>query len=106
MEALPACCFETASCGTMLQTRSGVGSLAWTSPIATLEGAGRGRNIGTAPGMRAYRGYFYVLQRGSPCLDAGALGDKDSIRWPSRYRNGVRADTGAYGGAGGVGWRK
>ena len=63
-------------------------------------------NIGTVPGMRAYRGYSYVLQRGSPCIDAGARGDKDSIRWPSRYRNGVRAEMGAYGGAGGVGWRK
>ena len=61
-------------------------------------------NIHADPMFRSYRGFDYVLQPGSPCMDTGT-GANDGIPWsrvsPGYGRHNRQApDMGAYGGPG------
>ena len=61
-------------------------------------------NLDEDPRYRVFRGYGLGLSPGSPCIDAGEATLSDGIQWPSFYRNGQRADMGAYGGPLGEAW--
>ncbi len=60
--------------------------------------------IDAYPRFTNYRGYYYLLRKGSPCIDAGDPSIEDGIEWPIWYANGPRSDMGAFGGPGNVGW--
>ena len=80
----------------------------WGNPTVTysdVEGgwAGEG-NINADPLFRTYHGFDYLLQRASPCIDAGDPAIEDGFDWPNSYNNAPRSDMGAYGGPGNVNW--
>jgi hypothetical protein len=61
------------------------------------------------PLFMTYKGYDYLLNDGSPCIDTGDPSIEDLIydwhpRWPNWLTNGERSDMGAYGGAMNKGW--
>jgi parallel beta-helix repeat protein len=89
------------------------------SPIVTysdMQGGYPGvGNIDANPLFFTFIGFDYFLGPGSPCIDAGIpytsmhAPTVDGIsdwhpRWPNWLPNGTRADMGAYGGPGNVGW--
>lgn len=60
-------------------------------------------NLAGDPALTTWHGYEYLLAPGSPAIDAGDPTGTDRIydrhpRVPAIYRNGSRADMGAYGG--------
>ncbi|MAE69436.1 MAG: hypothetical protein CME06_03085 [Gemmatimonadetes bacterium] len=61
-------------------------------------------NIDADPLFTEYLEWTQVLAPGSPCIDAGPLGEQDGIPWPGYYPNGPAADMGAYGGEGAAAW--
>ena len=66
-------------------------------------------NIDADPLFRSWGRYDYLLDAGSPAIDAGAPSRLDAIydshpRWPKWHHNGERSDMGAYGGGGSRGW--
>jgi hypothetical protein len=61
-------------------------------------------NIDADPLFVTFHGFDYLLNRGSPCIDAGDPAIEDGRAWPVWYNNGLRSDMGAYGGPGNVGW--
>jgi predicted outer membrane repeat protein len=66
-------------------------------------------NINVDPMITNHFGFPALLRPGSPCVDAGDPSESDSIYdqtpgWPEWYRDGVRADMGAYGGRGNGQW--
>jgi hypothetical protein len=60
--------------------------------------------IDADPLFTLFRRFDYLLNRGSPCIDAGDPALEDGFDWPQWYSNGSRSDMGAYGGPGNVGW--
>jgi hypothetical protein len=60
--------------------------------------------IDADPVFMSFRGFEYLLRRGSPCIDGGDPGIEDGIDWPAFYNNNPRSDMGAYGGPGNTGW--
>lgn len=76
--------------------------ISWSNVQFGWEGVG---NIHEPPGWIRWRQWRYVPRPGSPSIDAGSPADGDGHGWPLSYRNDPgRADQGAYGGPGGVGW--
>ncbi len=82
-------------------------------PIVTysnVEGGYPGEgNIEADPFFLRYKGFDYLLDVDSPCIDTGDPSIEDGIsdwhpRWPDWYPNGARSDMGAYGGPGNKGW--
>lgn len=66
-------------------------------------------NIDADPRFMTYKGYDYLLNVTSPCIDTGDPSIEDGIsdwhpRWPDWLPNGSRSDMGAYGGPGNKGW--
>jgi hypothetical protein len=66
-------------------------------------------NIDEDPLFMSYKGYNYLLDAGSPCIDAGDPSIEDLISdwhpdWPNWLPNGSRSDMGAYGGPGNKNW--
>jgi hypothetical protein len=68
-----------------------------------LSNPGKG-NIDSDPLFFYMRGYDYLLLRDSPSIDAGDPLSEDGFEWPEFFGNGLRADMGAYGGPGNLGW--
>jgi hypothetical protein len=76
-----------------------------TVNYSDIEGGWEGEgNIDADPFFVSFRGFDYLLRKGSPCIDAGDPAMEDGGEWPVWYNNGPRADMGAYGGPGNVGW--
>ena len=80
---------------------------ALNTPVVTysdVEGGYSGTgNINANPKFATYQGLEYVLNAGSPCIDAGDPTMSDQVHdshplWPPQVPNGQRADMGAYGG--------
>jgi hypothetical protein len=64
-------------------------------------------NIDADPLFMMYKGYDYLLESGSPCIDTGDPSINDGFKyWTTSmpYESGPRSDMGAYGGPGNVGW--
>jgi hypothetical protein len=66
-------------------------------------------NIDEDPLFMTYKGYSYLLDAGSPCIDAGDPSIEDLIYdwhpdWPKWIINGARSDMGAYGGPDNKNW--
>jgi parallel beta-helix repeat protein/predicted outer membrane repeat protein len=63
------------------------------------------------PLFMTFKGYDYLLDVDSPCIDTGDPTIEDGIsdwhpRWPDWLPNGPESDMGAYGGPGNKGWVK
>ena len=80
----------------------------WEDPgvaFSNIEGGFPGQgNIAADPQFASYRDFDYLLEAGSPCIDAGSAEIPDGIRWPSWYPNRGRSDMGAWGGPDAAGW--
>lgn len=81
---------------------SGEASVEYSNVTGGWPGVG---NLDVDPMFRPgpYQDYNYILNSGSPCVDAGDPAVEDEISdwhpaWPARYPNGPRSDMGAYGG--------
>ncbi len=66
-------------------------------------------NIDGNPRFRSLRGFDYLLDTDSPCIDMGDPSVEDGISdshplWPEWSPNGARSDIGAYGGPGNGVW--
>ncbi len=66
-------------------------------------------NIDDDPLFMKFKGYEYLLDSGSPCIDTGDPSIEDLISdwhpdWPDWLPNGERSDMGAYGGPMNKGW--
>ena len=99
------------------QTTALYGSIVWgnhpadsyqqnlSTAFCNIEGGVPGQgNIEADPQFASYRDYDYLLEAGSPCIDAGSAEIPDGIRWPSWYPNRGRSDMGAWGGPDAAGW--
>jgi hypothetical protein len=79
-----------------------------SNPVVTycdVEGGYPGTgNIDVDPQFVTFHGYDYLLNRGSPCIDAGDPSIEDGIIGPGWYMNGSRSDMGTYGGPRNNGW--
>ncbi len=84
-----------------------------SSPIVTysdVEGGYPGEgNIDADPHFMTYKGFDYLLDVDSPCIDTGDPSIEDLISdwhplWPVWLPNGSRSDMGAFGGPGNKGW--
>ena len=73
-----------------------------SATFCDIEGGCPGRgNIDADPRFTSYRDFEYLLEAGSPCIDAGSRRIPDGIQWPSWYRNfSLFSDMGAWGGPG------
>ena len=66
-------------------------------------------NIDSDPLFWEYGNFHYLIQPGSPCVDAGDPSLNDGVwdshpAWPDWFQNGGRSDIGAYGGPGNRKW--
>jgi hypothetical protein len=82
-------------------TVSGSPTISYSDVQGGFDGPG---NINADPLFKEYNSLEYMLAPGSPAIDTGLPGEKDSVEWPDYYPNTDASDMGVYGGPDGAGW--